>query len=147
MLADALDEDVLDKRLRRLADGYKKRFGDLLKYDVEEELTRLKVIEASYFLTPTQLTWPKTQLEVLRPYVIDEVPLLRSAKEQKAKILVEGAQAIMLDITYGTYPYVTSSNCSVGGIIAGLSLDWRSIKEVIGVVKVCYQSKTYRVSC
>lgn len=43
----------------------------------------------------------------------------------------------MLDISYGTYPYVTSSNCSVGGILAGLSLDWRSIKEVIGVVKVC----------
>lgn len=45
MLADALDEDVLDKRLRRLADGYKKRFGDLLKYDVEEELARLKVTD------------------------------------------------------------------------------------------------------
>lgn len=44
MLADALDEDVLDKRLRRLADGYKKRFGDLLKYDVDEELARLKVL-------------------------------------------------------------------------------------------------------
>lgn len=43
MLADALDEDVLDKRLRRLADGYRKRFGDLLKYDVDEELARLKV--------------------------------------------------------------------------------------------------------
>jgi adenylosuccinate synthase len=61
--------------------------------------------------------------------------LIRSAKASKAKILVEGAQAIMLDITYGTYPFVTSSNCSVGGILAGLSLDWRSIKEVIGVVK------------
>jgi adenylosuccinate synthase len=44
----------------------------------------------------------------------------------------------MLDISYGTYPFVTSSNCSVGGIIAGLALDWRSIKEVIGVVKVSY---------
>jgi adenylosuccinate synthase len=43
MLADALDEDVLEAKLRRLADGYKKRFGDLLQYDVEEELTRLKV--------------------------------------------------------------------------------------------------------
>lgn len=76
-------------------------------------------------------------IEELQPFVIDEVPLLRSAKASKAKILVEGAQAIMLDISYGTYPYVTSSNCSVGGILAGLSLDWRSIKEVIGVVKVC----------
>lgn len=138
MLADALDEDVLDTKLRRLADGYKKRFGDLLQYDVEEELSRLKVFEADSFHLQAILTLWKTQLAELRPYVIDEVPLLRSAKEQKAKILVEGAQAIMLDISYGTYPYVTSSNCSVGGILAGLSLDWRSIKEVIGVVKVCH---------
>jgi Adenylosuccinate synthetase len=49
MLADALDEDVLDAKLRRLADGYKKRFGDLLQYDVEEELSRLKVFEADPF--------------------------------------------------------------------------------------------------
>jgi len=90
----------------------------LLQYDVEEELGRFK-----------------KYIEELQPFVIDEIPLLRSAKASKAKILVEGAQAIMLDISYGTYPYVTSSNCSVGGILAGLSLDWRSIKEVIGVVK------------
>lgn len=79
--------------------------------------------------------------------MIDEVPLLRSAKNAKAKILVEGAQAIMLDISYGTYPYVTSSNCSVGGIIAGLSLDWRSIKEVIGVVKVRQRPQTDATPC
>jgi adenylosuccinate synthase len=83
----------------------------------------------------------KKYIELLQPYVIDEVPLLRSAKQKKSKILVEGAQAIMLDISYGTYPYVTSSNCSVGGILAGLSLDWRSIKEVIGVVKVVHRSR------
>ncbi|KAF2433354.1 adenylosuccinate synthetase-like protein [Tothia fuscella] len=118
MIADVFDYDILEVKLRRLEDGYRKRFGDLLKYDVEEELERFK-----------------GYIEKLQPYVIDEVPLLRSAKQQKAKILVEGAQAIMLDISFGTYPYVTSSNCSVGGILAGLSLDWRSIKEVIGVVK------------
>lgn len=43
MLADIFDYDVLEVKLRRLADGYKKRFGDLLKYDVEEELGRFKV--------------------------------------------------------------------------------------------------------
>ena len=117
-IADVFDHELLESKLRRLYDGYKKRFGDLLKYDVEEEITRFK----SY-------------TEQLQPFVIDEVPLLRSAKAAKSKILVEGAQAIMLDIGFGTYPFVTSSNCSVGGIIAGLSLDWRSIKEVIGVVK------------
>ncbi len=118
MLADVFDHDFLASKLRRLYDGYKKRYGDLLKYDVEDEISRFK-----------------DYAEKLRVYVIDEVPLLRSAKEQKSKILVEGAQAIMLDISFGTYPHVTATPCSVGGILAGTSLDWRSVKEVIGVVK------------
>jgi len=118
MLADIFDHEYLGTKLRRLYDGYKKRYGNLLEYDVEEEITRFK-----------------EYAEKLRPYVVDEVPLLRSAKEKNAQILAEGAQAIMLDNTFGTYPFVTSSNCSVGGILAGLSLDWRSIKEVVGVVK------------
>src|SRR5262249_28629769 len=41
----------------------------------------------------------------------------------------------LFDISFGTYPHVTSSNCVVGGILAGLSLDWRSVKEVIGIAK------------
>lgn len=66
---------------------------------------------------------------------MDQIPLLASAKEQGSKILVEGANALMLDIDYGTYPFVTSSNTGLGGVLTGLSLGWRSIKEVIGVVK------------
>ena len=118
MLADIFDHEYLATKLRALYSGYKKRFGELLQYDVEEEIARFK-----------------GYAESLQSYVVDEVPLLRSAKKQNAKILAEGAQAIMLDNTFGTYPFVTSSNCSVGGILSGLSLDWRSIKEVIGVVK------------
>lgn len=71
----------------------------------------------------------------LAPYIVDQIPLLASAKEKKTKILVEGANALMLDIDYGTYPFVTSSNTGLGGVITGLSLGWRSLKEVIGVVK------------
>lgn len=67
--------------------------------------------------------------------MIDQVPLLASAKEKKAKILVEGANALMLDIDYGTYPFVTSSNTGLGGVLTGLTLGWRSLHEVIGVVK------------
>lgn len=81
-------------------------------------------------LTKVQELRPK-----IAPYVIDQVPLLQSAKEKNAKILVEGANALMLDIDYGTYPFVTSSNTGLGGVITGLTLGWRSIKEVIGVVK------------
>ena len=42
-MCDLFDEDVFEKKLRRVASGYQKRFGDLLKYDVEEEIARYKV--------------------------------------------------------------------------------------------------------
>ncbi|KAJ4405112.1 Adenylosuccinate synthase [Didymella pomorum] len=117
-MCDLFDEKVFEEKLRRVAAGYQKRFGDLLKYDVEEEIAKYKELR------------PK-----IAPYVVDQVPLLQSAKEKNAKILVEGANALMLDIDYGTYPFVTSSNTGLGGVITGLTLGWRSIKDVIGVVK------------
>jgi adenylosuccinate synthase len=51
MLADIFDYDVLEVKLRRLADGYRKRYGDLLKYDVEEELARFKVCPFYIFVS------------------------------------------------------------------------------------------------
>lgn len=112
------DEELFDRKLRQLASGFKKRYGDLLQYDVEEELALFK----EYRVT-------------LAPFVIDAVECMRDAQEKQAKILVEGSQALMLDIDFGTYPYVTSSNTGLGGIVTGLALRRRNIKEVIGVVK------------
>ncbi|KAI9847204.1 MAG: hypothetical protein M1837_003068 [Sclerophora amabilis] len=117
-MADLFNHESLETKLRRLANGFKKRYGDLLQYDVDEELARVKDYS-----------------EKLKPYIIDQIPLLKSAKESKANILIEGANALMLDIDYGTYPFVTSSNTGLGGVLTGLTLGWRSIKEVIGVVK------------
>jgi len=51
------------------------------------------------------------------------------------RILVEGANALMLDIDYGTYPYVTSSATSIGGVCTGLGIPPFAIKKVIGVIK------------
>ncbi|KAF1946657.1 hypothetical protein EJ02DRAFT_440931 [Clathrospora elynae] len=117
-MCDLFDEAIFEKKLRRLAMGFQKRFGDLLKYDVDDEIARYKDLR-----------------EKLAPYVVDQIPLLASAKAKNANILVEGANALMLDIDYGTYPFVTSSNTGLGGVITGLNLGWRSLKEVIGVVK------------
>lgn len=117
-ITDIFDPELFEFKLRRLANGFQKRYGDLLKYDVEAELTKFK-----------------EYANTLAPFVVDQVPLIKSAKEKKASILVEGANAIMLDIDAGTYPFVTSSNTGVGGVITGLTLGWRSIDEVIGVVK------------
>jgi len=53
----------------------------------------------------------------------------------KKRILAEGANATMLDIDYGTYPYVTSSSTSIGGVLTGLGLNHTKIETVIGIAK------------
>lgn len=77
----------------------------------------------------------KEYAEKLRPYVKDTIFYLHSALRNGKTVLVEGANAAMLDIDFGTYPYVTSSNCSIGGVLTGLGLPPQTIGEVIGVVK------------
>lgn len=89
-----------------------------IKVDVESELARYK-----------------DYAEKVRPYVKDTICFLHTALRNGKTILVEGANAAMLDIDFGTYPYVTSSNCSIGGVLTGLGLPPQTIGEVIGVVK------------
>ena len=60
---------------------------------------------------------------------------MNSAYEEGKRILIEGANATMLDIDFGTYPYVTSSNPSIGGVIAGLGLAPNKIECIVGVVR------------
>lgn len=78
--------------------------------------------------------------EILKPYIIDSVSFLYNELEKGKKIVCEGAQATLLDIDFGTYPYVTSSNATLGGIITGSGLNWSNIGKVIGVAKA-YASK------
>lgn len=73
--------------------------------------------------------------ERLAPYVRDTVPMLHEAKAAGKSILLEGAQGTMLDIDFGTYPYVTSSNPTSGGACVGSGLSPRDIDCVVGVVK------------
>ena len=60
---------------------------------------------------------------------------VNSAYDEGKRILIEGANATMLDIDFGTYPYVTSSNPSIGGVIAGLGLAPNKIEVIVGVVR------------
>ncbi|KAK0175056.1 hypothetical protein PV327_008840 [Microctonus hyperodae] len=77
----------------------------------------------------------KSYAERIRPFVRETVHYLHMALKSDKKILVEGANATMLDIDFGTYPYVTSSNCSIGGVCTGLGLPPSTIGEIIGVIK------------
>lgn len=73
--------------------------------------------------------------ELLRPYVTDTSVVLNDAIDEGKKVLFEGAQGVMLDIDQGTYPYVTSSNPSAGGVCIGSGVGPSKIREVIGVAK------------
>lgn len=73
--------------------------------------------------------------EKLRPYVTDTSVVLNDAIDEGKKVLFEGAQGVMLDIDQGTYPYVTSSNPSAGGVCIGSGVGPSKIREVIGVAK------------
>ena len=73
--------------------------------------------------------------EELRPYVTDTVVVLHEALQQGKKVLFEGAQATLLDLDHGTYPYVTSSHPIAGGVCIGAGVGPTKIDKVIGVVK------------
>jgi adenylosuccinate synthase len=73
--------------------------------------------------------------ERIVPHIVDGVAYIHEALERGAKVLAEGAQAAMLDIGLGTYPYVTSSHTVAGGACVGLGIGPRTIDRVIGVAK------------
>ena len=104
-------------KFRKLVEGRFKRYGHF-EFDTEGEIEMLQAFA-----------------ERLRPHVVDGPTFMHQALAQNKRILVEGANALMLDIDYGTYPYVTSSATAIGGVITGLGIPPFAIKKVIGVVK------------
>ncbi|MEO6991358.1 MAG: adenylosuccinate synthase, partial [Candidatus Baltobacteraceae bacterium] len=69
------------------------------------------------------------------PHVVDGVAYLHDALDRGARVLIEGAQGTMLDVGYGTYPFVTSSHTIAGGACVGLGLGPTAIGSVVGVAK------------
>jgi adenylosuccinate synthase len=76
-----------------------------------------------------------TYTERLRPYVTDTMQFLNRAWREQRTILVEGAQATLLDVDHGTYPYVTSSSTTAGGVAIGTGLAPTRITGVLGIVR------------
>ncbi|KZS99449.1 Adenylosuccinate synthetase [Laetiporus sulphureus 93-53] len=111
------DHELFAERFRRLVEGRFKRYGHF-EYDTEGEIARYKILA-----------------ERLRPYVVDGVVFIHKALSSGKRVLVEGANAVMLDIDYGTYPYVTSSSTTIGGVCTGLAIPPKLIGTTIGVMK------------
>ena len=105
------------RKLSVIIDNRKKRYGQF-DYDLQAEIEKYKGFAIR-----------------LEPYVVDTIPLVNHAVSSGKNVLIEGANALMLDLDYGTYPYVTSSSCSIGGVSTGVGIPPHNINNVIGVVK------------
>ncbi|XP_043931590.1 adenylosuccinate synthetase isozyme 2-like [Protopterus annectens] len=119
------------------------RICDLLA-DFQEFSKKFKVLAGQYksmypslnIDTEKELECLKDYAEKIRPLVKDGVYFMYKALNGPTKkILVEGANAALLDIDFGTYPFVTSSNCTVGGVCTGLGIPPQNVGDVYGVVK------------
>ncbi|CAG8241385.1 unnamed protein product [Penicillium salamii] len=115
-VGEILDEVTFERKLRTLDTAYRTRYGDIA-YDVEEEISRFKEYR-----------------NLLKPHIVDQLEFLQE-HQNSPNTLVEGANALMLDLDHGTYPFVTSSSTGLGGAVQALALNPSSIKNVIGVVK------------
>jgi len=110
-------DQVFPAKFKELVELNKQAYGDF-QIDVNAEIEKYR-----------------EYAQKVTPMVIDTVPYLYKAIQAGKKILVEGANANMLDIDFGTYPYVTSSSPSVGGIGTGLGIPPQKLSRVIGIVK------------
>ncbi|RWR82825.1 adenylosuccinate synthetase 2, chloroplastic-like protein [Cinnamomum micranthum f. kanehirae] len=110
-------------------------FGQKLDTLLSDAASRFKGFNYSPDMLRDEVEKYKRFAERLEPYIADTVHVMHESISQKKKILVEGGQATMLDIDFGTYPFVTSSSPSAGGICTGLGISPRTVGDLIGVVK------------
>ena len=119
-IADFLDREFTEQQItRRLAEANEV----LARYD-------LKIFDAQQVIEEVYVAF-----ERLRPHISNTIPVLHEAWKSGKKLLFEGAQGTLLDIDYGTYPFVTSSNTTAGGSCTGSGLPPMAIQSVIGVCK------------
>jgi adenylosuccinate synthase len=117
------------------------RVGDLADPAGLEQHVRDNVMARNRLVQDSTMDWRVVLndlmvcAERIRPWVRDTSLLLDQAMRQGKAILFEGAQGTMLDIDHGSYPYVTSSNATAGGICTGLGLGPRAVGAVLGIAK------------
>mmetsp|Transcript_85110 Transcript_85110/g.150527 ORF Transcript_85110/g.150527 Transcript_85110/m.150527 type:complete len:558 (-) Transcript_85110:131-1804(-) len=147
---DLLHFDEFERKLRELTAWSQKRFGEPREKDLPAQLQLRKALReynTQYAFDPEhgqkggvknleeEIARYRRYAEILRPQIVDSVTLIHQDIQLGCKVLVEGANAALLDIDFGTYPFVTSSNTTIGSVCTGLGVPPKSIDTVIGVVK------------
>lgn len=113
-VGDLLEWESFEEKFRELVAHFQMRYDLGVNFDFDAEIQRYKKFS-----------------DQLKPNIKDTAMFLRKQKH----VLVEGANAAMLDIDFGSYPYVTSSSVVAGGICTGLGIPPKCIKKIVGVIK------------
>eukprot|EP00451_Oxyrrhis_marina_P002766 CAMPEP_0204252916 /NCGR_PEP_ID=MMETSP0468-20130131/1534_1 /ASSEMBLY_ACC=CAM_ASM_000383 /TAXON_ID=2969 /ORGANISM="Oxyrrhis marina" /LENGTH=542 /DNA_ID=CAMNT_0051226429 /DNA_START=15 /DNA_END=1643 /DNA_ORIENTATION=- len=141
---DLLHFDEFEKSLRELVSWSQRRFGEPRERDTEEqkklrqalrEYNTKAIFENGVSNLEEELERYRKYSQQLRAQVVDTVTFVHEEISRGNNVLVEGANAAMLDIDFGTYPFVTSSSTTIGGVCTGLGVPPKFIDNVIGVVK------------
>jgi adenylosuccinate synthase len=117
------------------------RVGDLANPEALAEALQQNVAARNRLIADSTMDWRQVFEELQRawtrmsPWVTDVSLFLARARQAQRPIMFEGAQGTLLDIDHGTYPYVTSSNATAGGICTGLGIGPSAIETVVGVAK------------
>ena len=118
---DLLDKKILDKKLEEII-PIKQKIYHL--YKINKNLNKQEILKK-------YLEYG----EILKEYITQTHIILNKAIKKNKNILFEGAQGVMLDVDFGTYPYTTSSHVMSGGLITGSGVGPKNIDEIIGIVK------------
>ena len=126
-------EDKIARRGIRVADL---RDRAALEQNIRDNVTaRNRLVQDSTMDWRTVVEQVVAQGERLTPWIRDVSVLLTDAMRRGEPVLFEGAQGTLLDVDHGTYPYVTSSNATIGGVCTGLGIGPKTIGAVLGVAK------------
>lgn len=132
--------DKFERSGIRAEDLISNRFENLVKENVKNKNVIFRSYGYDEFDADEIIKEYKGYAEYLRPYITDTVSMMHESVAKNEKILCEGAQATLLDIDFGSYPYVTSSNPTIGGVCTGTGVGAKYIGEVYGVLKA-YSSR------
>ena len=111
------------------------RFKDKLEWNIKDKNDMLERYGKETFELESLYKKYVELAEKIKHRIIDAVSEVNEAVDNNKTVLFEGAQALMLDIDYGTYPYVTSSSPTAGGAAVGAGVSPRKIERVLGVMK------------
>jgi len=112
------DFETFKAKVEENAKALRDLYGHSFKYDVKEELGKYQ-----------------EYIKRIKPMLTDSSFYLNEAIKNGKSILIEGANGALLDVDHGTYPYVTSSNATIGGVISGTGISALKLNSAIGIMK------------